>query len=247
MCRVLICFVLFIGLGARADASSEPLKFNVSIDPEFSAYLDSLLTAPAYAVIALENSGFQLSISTPPILESRTHFQVGPAKVKFLERIDKIFHYSIDLALPLGLEIGILVDFDTSEITNGRLIINASQALLSLIPEELILRVQTKLEFLTSPLAQKKLISYIDNLNTNNSTEPLATSKLFDQFAFDLYNHFGRSSVTTVDSVASETTIIRYYSEKLSYFLAILIWIVGFPLYLLVLRRKINKKIVNHS
>ncbi len=235
MCRLLLaCFLLVVGCVIKANAASEPWKIEIEISPEFSAYVGPLFSAPAYAVLALQNSGSALSLSTPAILESRTSFRVGALKVRFLELKGKTYHYSSTMTLPFGKEIVIPIELDTSEMERGKLLISAYLPLSILILEQLRERVETKLQMLSTSSHQTQLLAYLVERSSANLGNPAVTAELFDTIAFDSFNQLSQSSEGPKRVVEASGPV----SDPHALFLALFIWIAGFPVFLYLVRRQ---------
>jgi hypothetical protein len=235
---LLVCFLLVVGCVVKANAASDSLKIEIEVLPELSAYADPLFSAPAYAVLALQNSGLVLSLSTTVILESRASFRVGPSKLRFLERKGKIYHYSAILTLPLGKEIVIPVELDTSEMERGRVVVDACPPVSSLIPQQLVVRVESKLRTLSIPSAQAQLHAYLAERSGANPEDPVATAKLFDTIAFDALNQSSQSPISGSSDTGKLVGTSELFSDQLALFMAVLIWLVGFPVFLYLVRRQ---------
>jgi hypothetical protein len=220
-----------IGRLSPAFAANEPLKFEIPVSSSLTAYVDTLLVSPAYAVLALQNAGLPLALATPIKLLNRQSFQVGPGKVSYQKKKDKVYLYTVSMVLPLGKELSFPVEIDISDIDNGQLKIRAYTGLSELIPQDILMRVESKMKLLANANSQKQLIAYLADRSGGKLDDADARSRFFDAIMFDTYNNSGRLNVREAGSAES-------LSDQMALIFAVLIWLVGFPIYLFVIRRQ---------
>jgi hypothetical protein len=225
---------------ACAQAASDPIKLELSVAPELSKFSDILFSAPSYAALALQNSGMALSLSKPMTVLSRQSFQIGPGKVVYQEKKGKVYHYDATMELAFGKEVSVPFEIDATDMEAGHLHIRAYPVLSGLIPQELIVRVESKIQILTNANAQKQLVAYLTERLNGKTDDTAKTEHLFDAIAFDAYNQAGRlpggavgSSAGAPESVGSQAPLI----------VAVLIWLIGFPIFVYIVRRQRALKI----
>ncbi|PHM21774.1 MAG: hypothetical protein CK604_05275 [Curvibacter sp. PD_MW3] len=231
---VLIFLSMTVWCG-QAISASEPIKLELTVAPELANYTDVLFPSPAYAALALQNSGLALSLSKPMTLISRQSFQIGPGKISYIDRKGQVFKYQATMALIFGKEISVPIEIDAGDMASGRLHIRAYPALAGLIPQELIVRIESKLQILSNANAQKQLVSYLSERFHGKVTDPEAISRLYDTIVFDAYNQAGRGGAVGggKDTGASESL-----SSQWALIISILIWLAGFPVFVYIIRRQ---------
>lgn len=225
---LIISFLTLTGL-AQARGGDEILKFEIPISPDIAQYI-FLLETPSYAALALQNSGLTLSLSKPLHILSRTTFEVGPGKIKYVNKKEGVFKYDVFLTLPLGKQVVFSLEVDSDRLALGLLKIHLDLPLAGLIPREWIEKVESKLLALSNANAQKQLIDYLAKIDVkqNNKISQIDT---LDRIAFDAYVQAGLSSMEDAgssESVSDQTMLIA----------SIIIWLVCFPAFLIVVRRK---------
>ena len=240
-----IFLMLVIGRLSPALAASEPLKFEIPVSSGLSTYVDTLLVSPAYAALALQNAGLPIVLTTSIKLLNRQSFQVGPGKVSFQKKKDKIYFYTASVVLPLGKEISFPVEIDVSDMDTGRLQIRAYTGLSGLIPQDILFRVESKLQMLANANSQKQLNAYLVERSGGKIGDADAQSIFFDAIMFDAYNNSGRLNASGGSSKAREVGSAESLSDQTTLILAVLIWLVGFPIYLFITRRQRNHLIVS--
>lgn len=236
---VAIFLISVIAQFSPARAANEQIQFDIRLSPSLSAYADTFLESPAYAVLALQNAGVTISASQPVTILSRESFQVGLAKVSYLQKKKKTYFYKASIELGMGKEISFPVEIDGSDIDKGFLKIRVISALEKLIPEEMTMRIESKLQMVSNEYAQKQYVAYLAEKNVGKLTNLNEVSKLFDAIAFDTYNNAGRIQ-QVIKGSQNERPIgaAEPLSEQVSLIFAILIWLIGFPIFLFIIRRQ---------
>lgn len=245
MRRVLVTFMmLLIGKLSPAFAVNEPIKFEIPVTPALSAYVGAFLVSPSYAVLALQNAGLPISLSTPIKLLNRQSFQAGPVKVFYQKKKNKVYFYNAVMVLPPGKEISVPFEIDVSDIDNGRLKIRAHAGFSAFIPQDILSRVESKIQMLSNANSQKQLISYLVERSGGKLGDADAQSRFFDAIMFDAYNNSGRLNAGYIQS-AREVGSAESLSNQMPLILAVIIWLVGFPIYLFLIRRQRERLIVS--
>ena len=235
---LVVFFMLVICLLSPAFAANDPRKFEIPVPSDISPYVDTLLVSPAYAALALQNAGLPISHTTPIKLLDRQSFQVGPGKVSYQKKKGKVYFYVASMVLPLGKEISFPVEIDISDMDNGRLQIRAYSGISGLIPQEMIVRVESKLQMLASANSHKQLIAYLVDRSGGKLGDANAQSRFFDAIIFDAYNNSGRLNASGGSPVGREAGSAESLSDQVALIFAIIIWVVGFPIYLFIIRRQ---------
>ena len=239
MRRALVVFLmLVIGRLSPAFAANEPLKFEVPVSSALTAYVDIFLVSPAYAALALQNAGLPIALSQPVKLLNRQSIQVGPGKVSYQKKKDKVYFYTASMVLPLGKELSFPVEIDISDIDNGQLKIRVDTSLSALIPQDIIVRLESKLKMLANANSQKQLIAYLADRSGGKLGNADAESRFFDAIMFDAYNNLGRLNASGGSPNVREAGSAESLSDQMALIFAILIWLVSFPIYLFTIRRQ---------
>jgi hypothetical protein len=235
---LVVFLMLVIGRLTPAFAANEPLKFEIPVSSGLSTYVDTLLVSPAYAALALQNAGLPIALTTPIKLLNRQSFQVGPGKVSFQKKKDKIYFYTASVVLPLGKEISFPVEIDVSDMHNGRLQIRAYSGISALIPKDILFRVESRLQVLANANSQKQLIAYLAEHSGGKLGDAEAQSKFFDAIMFDAFNNSGRLTSAGGSTRPREAGSAEPLTDQMALILAVIIWLVGFPIYLFITRRQ---------
>ena len=250
---LVIISVLVIWQFRPVYAESKAINFEVPISPALFLYIDPLLVAPSYAVLALENSGLAVSLSQPVKLLSRESFQVGFGKISYQKKKNNVYFYTVSLLLPLGKEITFPVEIDVPVMSKGFLKIRAYPEILGLIPQDMILRADSKLQMLSNLNSQEQLIEYLySDKRRGRKLEEKVDSKFYDTIAFDAYNLLSINNSQLLDPIsvsgaAQSGARVGFFkrngfaeptSDQISLIWTIVIWLVGFPIYIFLIRRQ---------
>lgn len=220
---------------AQVHAAKESIKLELSVASAFSPYSDVLFETPAYAALAFQNSGMPVSLSRPLRVLSSKELQIGTEKLIFERKKGKVYTYKAIVGLPFGNEISTPVEIDASELERGKLIIYAYPAGAGLIPKSLIEKVESKLQTLANANAQKNLFNYL-SVRTKGNLDSIETkSQLFSQITFDAINQINQSRLTA--SARSDVGQAESISSQWSLIIAFVIWCIGLPVGLFLIRR----------
>ena len=227
--RYLICLLLTLSGFTQAIAANQFLKMEVQVIPELARY-DFFFQSPSYAVLALQNAGLNISLTKSVVIIDRATFEVGPCKIKHITKKGTIYYYDVTLSLPLGKRLIFPLQIETNQISRGRLLIIFQPPIASLIPKELIEKVESKLMVLGNINTQKQLSLYLATLDIQASSN-LNQVNAFDRIAFDAY--FRDSTAISNDAGISEPV-----NDQIALISTIIIWVVCFPAFLLFVRRQ---------
>ena len=238
--HLLLLFMVTLGFSAGAEELSGALKFELNSIPELAQY-KNLLTIPSYAALALQNSGLALSQTMPIEIVSRVEFKLGPASLKFLKEHDNVYEYNAGLRVPLGVVdkiISLPMKIDANQINNGKLQIFIYPPLKNIIPEDLIIRLDSRLKVLASLSSQKQLFSYLSSDEISHGSKAIDENML-EMIAIDSINQRVRGKVPGMpDGSVKDAGASEPFSDQVVLLVSLLIWLAGFPVFLYVLRRQ---------
>ena len=238
-------FVLFLVLiSARAEAQPEraALRFEIPVLPQAERHLD-LLTMPGFAALALENNGFYASVSSRLIIRSREHFRVQSASVRYAGRKGPVYLYTAGASLSLGLGEATFTfdaEIDTTDVAKGKVIVRLYSPLARALPRDLVDRIQFKIRSLANLQSQRKLIDYLDRLALENPGKP---ERVLEAIAFEAYNRAG----SVRRGQGSETFEGSALSDVVVMLLLVALWLVGYPIFLLFLRRRDRRRLAERA
>lgn len=230
----LFLFTLFF-ICSAVNAAKEPINLELSVSPALVTYSDALFESPAYAALAFQNSGLPISLSRPIKIISHKILQVGNDRLIFDRKNGNLYQYTASIGLPLGGSISVPVDINVSNLAKGKLTINISTSVAKLVPQELIVRVESKLESLANINAQKKLIDYLALRTKGNLNNPEIKSQLLNQIAFDAINQI--NILGSGQRVLGDVGQAEPLSGLWPLIIAIAIWSMGLPICLYIIRR----------
>lgn len=219
----------------QANAAKEPITLELSVASVFAPYSDILFESPAYAALAFQNSGTPISLSRPMKILSSKALQVGTEKLIFESKKGNVYRYKASIGLPLGKELAIPVEIDASNLVGGQLRIRAYPAGAALIPKDLIMKVESKLQSLANANAQKNLIDYLAARTKGELNNAETQSELFSQIAFDVINQMNLSNLARRNS--GDVGQAEPLSTQWPLIIAVAIWIIGLPIGLYLIRR----------
>ena len=187
---MLMAFSVNLLMSANAaQAAKDTLEFRIMTLPGAARHLD-MLAYPGYLVVALENNGIKPANSGKVILLDERSIQLNSAVLKFVERKRGIFFYSTSLEWDIGvtqMKFDIPLEIDTSSAEQGQLAVRVHLPLANLFPEALTKRIGLKVQALTNPETQKKMLSYLDDL-TGKRTKQDGLESIFLQIMTQAYN-----------------------------------------------------------
>ena len=224
---------------ASASAAKEPITFELSVSSTFVTYSDILFESPSYAAMAFQNTGTIISQTKPVKFISKNKLQIGAEKLEFDKKKGSLYQYTASIGLPLGGLISLPVDIDVSNLVNGKLKIVVHSLGSALVPQEMILKVESKLQSLANVNAQKSLIDYLSVRSKGGLGSFESKEYLYEQIAFDAINQINASSpVTRANGDIGQAESL---SNQLPLIIAIIIWCMGFPICLYLVRRHRQK------
>ena len=219
-------------------AKAGDLKFKIKINAGLIEYSNILFEKPAYAILALQNAGIPISLSKRIIINSATIISMGTEKFIFLDKSNNVYKYKAIINLPFGREISIPIKIDTTNIDKGSIFAHAELPLSNLFPGDLIMRLESKLQSITNDNSQKKLITYLNSIVKERNHDSFSRSKLFEAIAFDAINQ--SLSINSFNDNNFDNGKAEPLSSQFGLIVAILIWLIGFPFSLYIVRKYRN-------
>jgi hypothetical protein len=218
-----------------AQAPRTALQFQVPVVPDVVRHVD-MLTVPAYLALALENNGFQPSMSSRLVVKDRQTFQIKDGFVRYKGKKGAIYSYDAGVFVSLGItdkEITVPVEVDTSTIRTGKLLVSAYPPLADILPNELIDKIEMKVASLASLPVQRKILTYLDDLTEREDAKVRGFDGVLEAIAFEAYNKSDKRTLGRSNSGEAEPL-----SDQVLLLLTVAIWLIGFPVFLLVVRRQ---------
>lgn len=225
---------------APASAEKTPITLELSVASEFAPFSNVLFESPSYAALAFQNSGIPISLSKPMKILSPKALQIGSERLVFEGKSGNVFRYKASMGLPLGGEISIPVEIDASNLAGGKLIIRAYLSGSGLVPNELIVKVESKMQSLANVSAQKSLIGYLAARTKGGLNSLEGKTQLFDQILWDAVNQTNSSALGS--GVCGDVGRAESLSSQWPLIIAVMIWLIGLPVFLYIVRRCRLKK-----
>lgn len=228
--RLAVLF-LFVLCWAQPVCAASPkggaLQIEIPIVQGAEKYLE-LLEYPAYLVVALENNSIKTSNMGRPTLIDEHTVQLKSAMLGFTEKKGAVYAYkaSIEWDIPLKhLKFEVPVEIDTSSVSKGKIKVSIFLPLANLFPDALVERIRMKIQILSGPEVQKRMLGYFDDLS--KKTGPV--SGLQGLFSKIMLQSYGAPVDTGGDCVTREPGDAELLSDQ-AYLLATLaIWLIIGP------------------
>jgi hypothetical protein len=233
MARTLLLLLALASGFASAQSSRPTIRFEVAVLPEVERYL-GMLAVPGFAALALENNGLYTSLSSRMVIKSREQFEVRGATVRYVGQKGRVYSYEAGTTLFLGIGESTFTfpaEIDTSEVRKGKLVIRVHTPLAGVLPQEIVDRIQFKIRSIADLHSQRKLLDYLDRLTLEQAGG--GTERVLEAIAFEAYNRSARATGAGGErrdaSVVSDIAILLIVAS---------IWLIGFPIFLLLYRRR---------
>lgn len=231
-----IIFLLSLSAIA-APGDDNAIKLEIPVIADIQRHLD-MLTVPSYAALALENTGLSVSLSSRLVLKGRDSFQIKAGTIKFLGKTGQLYKYEASLNLSADVEgstFSVPFEVDTSGISSGALRVRAYPPMAKLMPRELVDRIEFKVRSLANIQSQKEVISYLDRLGREPEAKARGFEGILEAILFESYNKSGpvSSGAQVGDKGKAEPLSDQFYL-----LITLVIWVIGFPVFLLILRAR---------
>ncbi len=228
--RLAVLF-LFVLCCAQPVCAASPkggaLQIEIPIVQGAEKYLE-LLEYPAYLVVALENNSIKTSNMGRPTLIDEHTVQLKSAMLSFTEKKGAVYAYkaSIEWDIPLKhLKFEVPVEIDASSVSKGKIKVSIFLPLANLFPDALVERIRMKIQILSGPEVQKRMLGYFDDLS--KKTDPV--SGLQGLFSKIMLQSYGALVDTGGGCVTREPGDAELLSDQ-AYLLATLaIWLIIGP------------------
>ncbi len=245
---LLLCLGLYFPNTTLAEnsKSSGVFEFQVQVVPGVERHLE-ILEYPPILVAALENNGIRSSNSGRIIIRDLHTIEFKNTQLKFLKRVENVFHYQMSYDLVLLAEkkrINLLMEVDASQVTNGKINVTMHFPYLQMILQNITDRIEMKILSLTPESYQKKVITYLDAL-ANKQPKPPQIHGLISSILVDSYN---LPAQTTAQGLAKQPGDAEPVGDQLLLIATIIIWGVMLPGMFLVIflwRKRRFKKLEN--
>lgn len=228
--RLLIVFVYLVYSAPLANAAStkdEALRFDIPVVQGAEKYLE-MLAYPAYLVAALENNGIKASNMGRPTLVDESTVQLKSAMLHFTEKKGAVYSYngSLEWDIPLKhLKIDIPVEIDTSSASKGSIRVSVFLPLASFSPDALLDRIKLKVQTLSGPVVQKKMLDYFDEV----SKKAKPNSGLQDMFAKIMLQSYALPVEQVQVCAVHEPGDAESLSDQAYLFATLAIWLIIVP------------------
>jgi len=211
--------VLFAGLVASSSFAAD-IHFDVPVLPAFERHAE-LLAQPGIVAVALENAEFSPSQSSKlKVAENGKAAEIRNATLRFTGKKGQAFLYEAGYRLVGNTSISFPVEVDLSKVRDGSVRIALSPPLATLIPDEIVTKIQVKTRLLANPEAQRKLLAYLDEVSKGG--DPAR------RVLIDAYNRSGGPAAGGMQDAGDALPL----SDQWLLFITLAIWVVG-PLVLL--------------
>jgi len=234
MRRALLGALLLACLLAAPARAAEELRFEIAVLPELKRH-EALFAVPGYAAIALESNGLSPSLSSKlAVGDGGKSVGIRYGSARFVERKGALYLYQVAIT-PLAGAGGPSVTFpatlDASGLDAGKLVVTLRPPLASLVPADIIERIQIKLRAVAGPGAQRGMVDYLDKLARQGARDGLS---LNEAILLDAYEHSAGAAGTMHADVGDALPV----SEQWMLIATLLIWLVAVPAAWLLRRRR---------
>ena len=215
---------------APAAAAENEIRLDLPVLPAVRQYID-LLPYPAYLALAMENNGIGLAQARRLEVLDGHGVLIRNIIVKFVRRNGPMFSYEATVDWPgFSTEaFRVPVDIDVSDVPGGRVRIALRPPLAKLVSQEIIDRIQLRIQLLADLAAQQKVIAYLDSISAGSREG--ARGAMFERILIDGYNR-GRAG-TPAGKEPGESEPL---SDQLLLIVTLIIWLVIVPMALLLRR-----------
>lgn len=230
--RILACALALGGFAAPtagAERVGDAIVLRVPALPDAARHL-KLLEYPSFLALALENNGFSPSLSSRLAIKDRTEFEIRSASVRFAGRKGQVYRYEAVVKLPMGGSAAVLrvpVEVDTSALESGSLVVRVYAPLSSLLPADLLERIEFKLRALASDPAQRQMVRYLDEV-AGRQKPGGGIDPVLEAILVEAYNR-GTPTASTGRDVGDAEPL----AEQYALIATLAIWLIIVPLLIL--------------
>jgi hypothetical protein len=234
--RFFALVLLALGRPPLAGADERQLAFELPVRPGFARHLE-ILTAPSYALVALDNLRANPLGGRIVVVDAAT-FRYRMLQASYAGRSGSVFRYEAKIEWNLGVGNAMLplaIEVDTTRLERGTVSLRVQTPLAAVLPEELVERMRAKAALAADPARQDALLDYLARLEAKAGTA--AGPALFELLLRDAYNQ----SVNVGASVP-ELGDAEPLSDQALLLATLFIWVVLVPCGLLVAKLRRSRR-----
>lgn len=224
---------------ASAQETRKSLDFEIPVLPGIARHLE-LLKVPSYAVLAMENNGLRLSLSTQVVLKGRDALQMRIGTARYVGIRGDVFLYEGGLSMAFvgaGSGLTVPVEVDTSRIADGTISVRAFPPLAGLVPQEILDKVEFKIRALANLQTQAQLLAYLDELQASPAVKKGGFEAMLEAIVLEGYNRVAGEAIAG-GGVASDRGVAESVSDQTLLLITLLVWGIGFPIFLYIIRMR---------
>ncbi len=221
--------ILVIPLALHAAESAGELRFEIPTLSGFERHAE-LLEYPGYIGVTLENNDLHPTRSGKMIVkDGGREVQARNAVIRFVGKNGNSYAFEAGLSLGIGkASVTFPVTVNISPLRSGKTIVVAKLPLANLISDEKRARIDAKVRTLANAAAQQRVLDYLDQLA---KAAGAGGSAVHEAILVDAFNRSGAPGMAGRD-VGDAVPI----SEQWMLLVTLAIWLILFPLALLVYR-----------
>lgn len=240
MGRLIVTLLSIIFCSAvNAQEARQSLDFKIPVLSSISRHIE-LLKVPSYALLAMENKGLRLSLSTHVVLKSRNAFQMNIGTLRYVGSRGGVLLYESELMtsfIGTGSRFTVPVEVDTSRIIDGTISVRAFPPLASRIPQEIIDKVEFKIRSLANLQTQAELIAYLDELRASPAVKNGGFEAMLEAIMLESYNRIAVEAKGE-GGFANDCGVTESVSIQKVLLITLMIWGIGFPVFLYIIRMR---------
>jgi len=227
LCGFALCAMLAPSQAAQREGDA--IVFRVPALADAARHL-KLLEYPAYLALALENNGFSPSHSSRLTIRDRREFEIRNASVRFVDSKGDKFRYEAALKLPMGgsgTSLRVPVEVDVSSLASGTIVLRVYAPMSSLLPADLLDRIEFKARSLANEAAQRQVLRYLDEIGARHKAGP-GTDAVLEAILLEAYNRGAPAAPGGRDTGDAEPL-----REQYALLATLAIWLLLVPLLIL--------------
>lgn len=222
---VLVIFAIaWLAPAHEARGEATPIVFQVPALPSLERHVE-LLAFPSYLALALENNGLKPSYSSRLIVHDRASFEIREASVRYLGRKGPVFRYEGRLKLQVGgaeSAVSVPAELDTATLSTGTLTLRLYSPLSTLLPQELLDRIDFKIRSFADAAVQQRMLQYLDEVRKRAPGASL--DAMLETILVEAYNRGAPVAAGGRDVGDAEPL-----SDQWALIATLLIWLVAVP------------------
>jgi hypothetical protein len=235
----LAAYCLFVSALVSAQSNPADIQAQIAVRPEFARYAE-LLSAPSYALVALDTIQMSPLSRGRMVIQDRASFHYGILEARFVGHQREVYRYEGKVEWNLAVTTAALsavMELDTTRLPQGIVSMRVSFPLARLLPDQLADRIRAKLSRMGEASTQDQLLVYLAGLQKRIDAAPMPKPSLFELILLDAHN---RSM--PVGSPLREAGDAEPLSDQIALILTLLIWFVAMPLAFVLRRRYLARR-----